>query len=805
MEQWGFEEEWEESRGPVRRRRPLAWLAGAVAAGTALGVAADFPPGWVLGLAFALSAALFPLVGKRGSQWGILLLAGMLAAVHARQETAGASGLAGRLRRNGEYVQFEAVALEDAVFRPAGAHRASAGIFRARLEAVNRKGSWERCAGEIRVNLHGVDKEARLPRYGERWRLTGVVDADRPYQSGLFTLRRNEAVVSPDRAECVAEGEGNPFAAWCAARRRACRAVLARGLEDKPEVAGVLQSLLLGYREDLPEALRADFASTGTIHIFAISGAHVGMAVMLLELLLGALMVPRTRRFWVVVPFLAVYVTMTGLATSAVRAAVMAGCLSLAPVLRRRGDAFSGLSLAAAAILLASPAQVADIGFLLSFSAVWGILTLDPPLERALLKPFRRDPWALPEHKEEGEQGDPLWLYLLRSGILGLAVWTATMPLTLLMFQLFSPVALVMNIPVMLSALGILLSGVLSLALSGLGPVGAWLGETFNLGAGMVAEALSWAIRKAAQIPGGHCFMAPPPAWGVVLWMAVLGAGCAAAKRGRRAGVPVALATMAALGAAWWGWETTRTRAWVLGAAPGQAMLLQSGRQWMLVDAGPNFRATPLNRQLREAGVNGLDVLVLSHPDARHYGGAPEILDEHPAKEVWLPARRWRVPAFEKWLEELRAKGMPVRELRAGDEGDFGDIHWEALWPPDNLPMACADDACLLLRFSHGPHALLVAGDFGGPQEADYLRRVASDPRRWRVPAAETLVLGRHGNNDASSEDWLRAVNPRLAVASCANSKDERQPSPDTLDRLFLLSLPFLPAEPSSSPRLPNW
>ena len=85
MEQWGFEEEWEESRGPVRRRRPLAWLAGAIAAGTALGVAVDFPSGWVLGSALALSAALFPLVGKRWSGWGILLLAGMLAAVHARQ------------------------------------------------------------------------------------------------------------------------------------------------------------------------------------------------------------------------------------------------------------------------------------------------------------------------------------------------------------------------------------------------------------------------------------------------------------------------------------------------------------------------------------------------------------------------------------------------------------------------------------------------------------------------------------------------------------------------------------------------
>ncbi|MBR6022597.1 MAG: ComEC/Rec2 family competence protein, partial [Kiritimatiellae bacterium] len=527
METWTFEEEWTEARGPERRRRPLGWMSLAVLAGTAIGVSVDFPAGWVLAGALAAVGGLFAVVGKRWTGWAMLAVLVAMSAVHARQETREAEDteLGRVLRRDGEYAAFEAVALEDAAWRAAGAHRASAGIFRARLERVNRKGTWERCGGEIRVNLHGAEAGGRMPRYGERWRMSGVMRAGRAYRSGLFGMERNEAVVDPGKAECVAEGAGNAFRAWCWGRRRACRAALSRGLEGRDEAAGVLQALILGYREDLPEGLRADFSATGTIHIFAISGAHVGMVCMLLNLALRALMVPKTRRFWIQAPLLAVYVTMTGMATSAVRAAVMAGCFSLAPALRRRSDPLTALGLASTVILLASPGQVADVGFLMSFSAVWGILTMMPPLERLASRLWRRDPWKLAPHEEDGQGGPPLWSFPLSGTVMGVSVWVATLPLTLWVFQLFSPVAPAMNVLVIPAALGILTAGVASLAVSWMGAVGAWAGATFNLGGAVVAEALTGVIRWTAGLPWGHAYAPPPPWWGVVAWMAAIGWG----------------------------------------------------------------------------------------------------------------------------------------------------------------------------------------------------------------------------------------------------------------------------------------
>ena len=164
-----------------------------------------------------------------------------------------------------------------------------------------------------------------------------------------------------------------------------------------------MQALLLGYRDDLPKTVRQDFVSTGTVHIFAISGAHVRMMAFLSIQLLRALGIPMARWFFFLAPMLAVYTITTGAATSAIRACAMASMMLAAPVLKRRPDAISGLAVAAIGILACSPAQLGDLGFLLSFTAVAGLLALQPLFDAGAVRLFRRDDWQLPG--EELPQG----------------------------------------------------------------------------------------------------------------------------------------------------------------------------------------------------------------------------------------------------------------------------------------------------------------------------------------------------------------------------------------------------------------
>ena len=778
MELWIENELQAQAQGPrAPRRRVMAGLVLPVVGGAVAGLCAPVSPVWFLGAGALLLLPNFLWVRHRWAVGPLLAVAGLLMAAHARMTTGSVSvaTLPAALARPAEYIQFVAVALEDAAPRPARPGLAADAVFPAQLEGVNRDGTWRRVDDRIRVVLRGGPPDARLPRYGERWRFRGLVQAAMPHRSGLFVLPENLAIIDPDRAVFLDAGRGNPVKAWCLRQRRKCRGILGRGLAEYPEQRGLLQALLLGYREDLPKALRRDFAATGTVHIFAISGAHVGMVALLGTVLLRALRIPLTRWFLVLAPLLVAYTVMTGAATSAIRACVMAILMLAAPFLQRRPDAVSSLCAAAIAILLAAPAQLGDLGFLLSFTAVAGLLAIPPVLDAWLVRWFRRDAWQLPGEEDSTRRGlrETGW-NCTRYFNVTLGAWIATAPLTAYFFNLFSPVALAMNLLVIPAAFVILLAGVMSILSA---PLGTFFSEVFNQAAWAVSTFLTWCIEWAAVLPGGHWFVRAPPAGGLAVWYVVLAATTIMARRVRMA-LPAGLGLLAVLALAWGVHDAQRCRVSVLDVGEGNAVLVQARAARILVDSGSEFRAENTLRQLRAEGTSRLDALILTHADADHAGAAAGLLQLLPVQELWLPDRLWPSPQIQRLLREAAAAGVPLRRLRAGDSGNWpGSMYWEVLWPPESVKMTCADDGSLALRVARFGVSLLLLGDVGDAQERALLQT-------GRSLAASVLVPGRHGDAAATTPGLLDAVRPREAIISAGPHAEGRHPDEETLARL---------------------
>lgn len=777
--EWWIEEELRDAKGRGRlpRRRVMVGLALAVIVGTAAGIAAPLSPLWFWGAGGLLLLPLFVWVRHEWSTVPLMAVLFCLMAAHARQSTGGRAALSLRagMARPTEYVQFVAVALEDAVRRPSRPGQADDAVFHARVEGLNRDGRWRPVEDRIRIVIRGRREHDRLPLYGERWRFRGIVRAAVPRRSGLFTLPESQAVIDPDRAFFIDANRGNRLKAWCMERRRAARAILGRGLADFPEERGLLQALLLGYREDLPAALRRDFAVTGTVHIFAISGAHVGMVALLLAGLLRLLGIPVTRWFPILTPLLVIYTLTTGAATSAIRASIMAALLLAGPFLGRRPDAVSALAVAAMAILVVSPAQLADLGFLLSFTAVGGLLAVQPILDAWVTRWFRRDEWQLPgEEIPANRRLRATGLWLTRYGSVTVSAWVGTLPLTAYFFNLFSPVALGMNLVVIPAAFGILLAGVMSLVSAPLGGDGP---EIFNHAARVIASGLSGLIRGAAAVPGGHWFVRAPPGAVVACWYLIL-AGAAVMARRVRGAMAVGFGLLAVMALAWGMHDARRCRVSVLDAGEGNAVLVQAGRARILVDTGPIYRAEGTLRLLRRCGVNRLDVLVLTHSDARHMGAAPWLLEKLPVQELWVPVETWPTRPMKKTLQTAAAAGVAVRRLQAGDAGLWpGRVCWEVLWPPAEVKMVRADDASLVLRVARYGVSVLLAGDAGG-----HLEQVLA--ARGDSLASLVLLAGRHGDAQATTPVWLDAVRPRDVIISTGQHADGRHPDREVLARL---------------------
>jgi ComEC/Rec2-related protein len=158
-----------------------------------------------------------------------------------------------------------------------------------------------------------------------------------------------------------------------------------------PKTAGIAQAMLLGSKEDLDPELKQDFATAGLSHILAISGLHIGIIFLLLNLLFRPLqLLPGGSRLkqLLILGSLMAYLLLSGAMPAVVRATLMFGSILIFRLGRRRYYLLNVLGISAIIQMLVSPAVVFSVGFQLSYVAVVGIVLLYPAFERWVKTPW---------------------------------------------------------------------------------------------------------------------------------------------------------------------------------------------------------------------------------------------------------------------------------------------------------------------------------------------------------------------------------------------------------------------------------
>ena len=582
-----------------------------------------------------------------------------------------------------------------------------------RAEAVRGAGGWRGARGVLRLRMAWKSGAAAPPAYGDLWHVSGVVTL--PVRA-CDPLRRLEVRTGESRR--LGTGGGHPWMRWCYHQRRVCRDMLRRGMQNRPEAAAVVEALVIGYRGDVPDEVHDAFIQTGTLHILAISGTHVGVLLVLLLPLLRATGWPRPLWIWVIAPVLTVYTFATGGAASAVRAWIMALAYWTAPAAGRRPDAATALAFSALAIAAVDPRQARDPGFIYSFVAVAGLLACAGPLTAAWRGslPSGEDDFALPQTTRAA-----LWRRkagIMAAGMLAssLVAWVVSSPLSAHYGNVISPVSLPGNLPLIPLAFVSLMTGVLSLVSGAVWPL---LGEVFNHANGCFGELLTGLVRHLAAVPGGHVYVQTPP-WGLVGLAYFTLAGLWLLRGRPRAVLIGALAAVLCAGGARYLLDHRAAVEFPQDGLAPAVFINLPGSADVLVDPGPAYRADSLIRFLRSRGVDGLGALVVTQADAEHAGAVLDIVRRVPVKEVWHPASSARSPVYRATLEGLRKAGIPTVALSASGADArrplAGGAEWETLYPPsqDGMPARVAD-AALVWRVGRGSSAFLFAGPCGVP------------------------------------------------------------------------------------------
>jgi competence protein ComEC len=220
-----------------------------------------------------------------------------------------------------------------------------------------------------------------------------------------------------------------------------------------------------------------------------------------------------------------------------------------------------------------------------------------------------------------------------------------------------------------------------------------------------------------------------------------------------------------------------------LDVGQGDAFLIQGRSGAVLVDAA---RATPggvdLGRRvvvpaLAALGVDRLDLLVVTHADLDHRGGAPAVLEQVPVAALWLPHGGRSDPGFSSLLAVAAARGTAVSErglhsppLRAGD------LLVEPLWPPAGARHGSRNDRSLAVRITVGARRVLLPGDLEA--EAETLLIASQGDLR-----ADVLALSHHGSRSSSTQGFLAAVGASVALVSAPCHGRFGMPHPEVLAR----------------------
>ena len=225
---------------------------------------------------------------------------------------------------------------------------------------------------------------------------------------------------------------------------------------------------------------------------------------------------------------------------------------------------------------------------------------------------------------------------------------------------------------------------------------------------------------------------------------------------------------------------TDATEVHFIDVGQGDAALLLSGGQAVLIDAGTAESASALVRYLEERGVRSLYAVIASHPHSDHIGGMAAVLSAFPAEHFYMGPETQNTAAYEDMLDALEAQGVQPAIPADGDtlRLDSGATV-TFLGPADDVSAENMNDRSLIALFSTGTEQVLFMGDAEAAAEQSLL---AHHPEL----TCDILKVGHHGAATSSTPAFLSAVQPSVAVISCGVDNDYGHPSDQTLQNLSL-------------------
>lgn len=621
-------------------------------------------------------------------------------------------------------------------------------------EGLKENSIWRGVSGKIQVFIYGQSKTIT---YGDRLLLEGRLVfpslAGNPGQfdyrsflkrKGIYTLL---TVGAKNVIEILEDNQGNSVIGFALKFKRRMESIIASNLPSPHKE--LLAAMMLGNREQLPDRWKEIFIKTGTFHILAISGLHVGLVLSIFAFGFKIIHFPRKASFVLIILLLFIYALITGARPSVLRATIMAAVFLVGLLLERDVDIYNSIALAGLIILFIHPLQLFDAGFQLSFIAVISIIYLTPRIERLF-------------HNKKVKY------FLVKSFSVSTSAWLGVAPLIAYYFNIVTPITILANLIVIPLMFIIIVTG---FCLVSLGPIAEIL--AFALGkASWLSLVVLTQVVSLLRHRIGYFYVGAPSLFIIVGYYLFL-CLCVNYKRlGISKGKIIIILLLisnlfifhSVLAS-----PAPKLTVTFLDMGDGDAIFIEfpySGT--MLIDGGrageENSRKNILATYLRNKGLSKIDAVLLTHSHSDHLGGVVSVLNNFRVSYLFDNGMESLSREWEDYRKVVNKRKIPYRRIRAGEKiVGYPKTNIYVLHPPQRL-LASRDaeinNNSVVLKIEYGNIAFILSADI----EAEAIEELSKYGKNLK---STIIKIPHHGGDmGEGGRSFLEFVNPEVAIIS---------------------------------------
>ncbi len=546
--------------------------------------------------------------------------------------------------------------------------------------------------------------------------------------------------------------------------------------------AGIVKSMIIGDRTGLDDYTAELYRITGIYHILAISGLHISIIAYVINSIFGL--------FWgrkisgiLTICILVFYCIFTGSSVSTVRAVVMFSIIIVGYIVNRESDLLNSTAFAAICLLIYEPLYIWDIGFQYSFSAVFGIAICSKAFDRVINR-------AVFLTKEKF----PKFVFILDNILVKnylsvcVSIFVCTLPVVLYHYYYFLPYSVFANMIVLPTLCVATVSGIL------IGIIGMFFLEGAIFVSGIfyiIIKVYEWICIFFSSLPLSQILTGQVSIIIILIWCVLVALMIyyinsnkqESKKRKKYFLSTIVLFICATLIAKYY---PKNLEIAILDVGQGDCFVISSNKEIYIIDGGglhskeygENTGVSVLLPYLNYKGISYVDKVFITHFDNDHATGIIELLDKKRVGDVYISNKSSSSNEIYEKLNLLQSKyDFPINTISAGNIIQGDNLIFNVLYPFEDSQVDNINNESIVLKLTSDKLIFMFTGDVDSLAEAEILGKTNN-------LNCDILKLAHHGSKYSNSEEFLREVNPKIAVVSTGRGNVYKHPSKETVERL---------------------